>query len=122
MKILVTEKMLTDTKMPFCPGCGHGVCVRSISNSLEELGYKPKNVVIVSDIGCSGLVDPLFTTHTIHGLHGRAPALGLGVSLGLDNPDKKIIVIQGDGGATIGLQHVLEAARKSNVKRIVYSS
>ncbi len=108
-----TEKILTTAKMPFCPGCGHGVCVRSISKSLKELGYKPKDVALVSDIGCSGLVDPLFATHTIHGLHGRAPALGVGVTLGLDNPYKKVIVIQGDGGATIGLQHILEAARRN---------
>lgn len=108
-----SEKILTIAKMPFCPGCGHGVCVRSISKSLEELGYGPKDVALVSDIGCSGLVDPLFATHTIHGLHGRSPALGLGVALGLDNPHKKVVVIQGDGGATIGLQHILEAARRN---------
>ena len=107
------EKILTKAKMPFCPGCGHGVCVRSISKSLQELGYGAKDVVIVSDIGCSGLVDPLFAAHTIHGLHGRSPALGLGVSLGLNNTDKKVVVIQGDGGATIGLQHILEAARRN---------
>lgn len=107
------EKILTDTKMPFCPGCGHGVCVRSVSKSLELLGYEPKDIALVSDIGCAGLVDPLFATHTIHGLHGRAPALGVGVALGLNNPNKKVIVIQGDGGATIGLQHILEAARRN---------
>jgi len=107
------EKILIDTKMPFCPGCGHGVCVRSVSKSLELLGYGPKDVALVSDIGCSGLVDPLFATHTIHGLHGRSPALGVGVALGLNNPHKKVIVIQGDGGATIGLQHILEAARRN---------
>jgi len=107
------EKILTNAKMPFCPGCGHGVCVRSVSKSLELLGFGPKDVVLVSDIGCSGLVDPLFATHTIHGLHGRAPALGVGVALGLDNPNKKVVVIQGDGGATIGLQHILEAARRN---------
>jgi pyruvate/2-oxoacid:ferredoxin oxidoreductase beta subunit len=109
----MTEQILTDVKMPFCPGCGHGIIVKSISKSLEKLGYKPNDVIIVSDIGCSGLVDPLFNTHSVHGLHGRAPALGLGVSLGLNNPDKKVIVIQGDGGATIGLQHLLEAARRN---------
>ncbi|PHS51648.1 MAG: hypothetical protein COB01_09805 [Lutibacter sp.] len=107
------EKILTKAKMPFCPGCGHGVCVRSISTSLQDLGYGAKDVVIVSDIGCSGLVDPLFAAHTIHGLHGRSPALGVGVALGLNNSDKKVVVIQGDGGATIGLQHILEAARRN---------
>lgn len=109
----VQEKILTNLKMPFCPGCGHGVSTRSISEALEQLGYKRKDVSIVSDIGCSGLVDPLFDTHSIHGLHGRAPALGVGVSLGNELPNKKTIVIQGDGGATIGLQHILEAARRN---------
>ena len=108
-----TDSIVSKEKMPFCPGCGHNVCVRSISKSLEDLGYKSKDVVIVSDIGCSGLVDPLFATHTIHGLHGRAPSLGVGVSLGLNNSNKKVIAIQGDGGATIGLQHILEAARRN---------
>lgn len=110
---MTKNKILTKVKMPFCQGCGHGIIVRNIAKSLEQLGYTGKDTVIVSDIGCSGLVDPLFDTHSIHGLHGRAPALGVGVSLGLDNPNKKVIVIQGDGGVTIGLQHVLEAARRN---------
>lgn len=105
--------VLTDKKMPFCPGCGHGVVVNNISKAFTELGYNPLDIIIVSDIGCSGLVDPLFATHTVHGLHGRAPALGLGVAMGLANRNKKVIVIQGDGGATIGLQHLLEAARRN---------
>lgn len=99
--------------MPFCPGCGHGVAVRNLAKALEEAGYDPLDVIVVSDIGCAGLVDPILSTHTIHGLHGRAPALALGVSLGLSNPKKKVIAIQGDGGATIGLQHLLEAARRN---------
>ena len=106
-------EILTHKKMPFCPGCGHGIAVNQVSKALIELGYKPLDVVIVSDIGCSGLVDPLFTTHTVHGLHGRSPALGLGVAMGLSGKEKKVIVIQGDGGATIGLQHLMEAARRN---------
>jgi pyruvate/2-oxoacid:ferredoxin oxidoreductase beta subunit len=107
------NNILTDKKMPFCPGCGHGVVVNSISKAFIELGYNPLDIIIVSDIGCSGLVDPLFATHTVHGLHGRAPALGMGVAMGLNDRTKKVIVIQGDGGATIGLQHLLEAARRN---------
>ena len=109
----MTQNILTENKMPFCPGCGHGVAVNNISKALIELKYNPLDVIIVSDIGCSGLVDPLFTTHTVHGLHGRSPALGMGVSMGLANKNKKIIVVQGDGGATIGLQHLMEAARRN---------
>lgn len=119
----MSHNILTDKKFPFCPGCGHGVAVKSISKALSGLGYSPLDVILVSDIGCSGLVDPLFATHTIHGLHGRAPSLGLGVSLGLANPKKKVLVIQGDGGVTIGLQHVLEAARRnSNITLVVLNN
>jgi len=107
------QDILTKAKMPFCPGCGHAPSVKSISKALINSGFAPLEVVMVSDIGCSGLVDPLFNTHTVHGLHGRSPALGFGVAHGLADENKKVIVIQGDGGATIGLQHVLEAARRN---------
>lgn len=107
------EAILTGIKMPFCPGCGHTSSVKSISKALVNAGFAPLDIVMVSDIGCAGLVDPLFNTHTIHGLHGRSPALGFGVAHGLAEDNKKVIVIQGDGGATIGLQHVLEAARRN---------
>jgi len=112
--IATTDKILTGKKFPFCPGCGHGISVNQLAAVLKDLGYKPKDVVIISDIGCSGLIDPLFNTHTIHGLHGRSPALGLGVAMGLNQKKgKKTIAFIGDGGATIGLQHILEDARRN---------
>ncbi len=108
-----SQAILTGTPMPFCPGCGHAPSVISISKALIELGYAPNDVVMVSDIGCAGLVDPLFNTHTIHGLHGRAAGIAFGVTHGLNDPSKKVMVILGDGGATIGLQHILESARRN---------
>jgi len=118
------EKILSGKKFPFCPGCGHGVAIRQLAKILEQAGFRRHDLVIVSDIGCSGLVDPLFDTHTIHGLHGRSPALGLGVAMGLDEkPGKKVVTFIGDGGATIGLQHVLEAARRNvNMTLIVLNN
>ncbi len=105
---------LTDKKFPFCPGCGHGISINALNKALQELQYKANDVIVVSDIGCSGLIDPLFATHTIHGLHGRSPALGLGVAMGVaQKQNKKVIAFIGDGGATIGLQHILEAARRN---------
>ncbi len=118
-----TKKIGTKAKMPFCPGCGHGANTKSVSKAFENLGYTTKDVIMVSDIGCTGLVDPLFASHTIHGLHGRSPALGAGVALGLNRTDKKVVVLQGDGGATIGLQHILEAARRNiDMTLVVYNN
>ncbi len=114
MTTTVQPKLLTDKKFPFCPGCGHGIAINNLNKVLMELGYQPEDITVVSDIGCSGLIDPLFATHTIHGLHGRSPALGLGVAMGLQQkPRKKTIAFIGDGGATIGLQHILEDARRN---------
>ena len=97
--------------LPYCPGCGHLIIARSTAKACEKLGWDPKDVVLVTDIGCVGLADKLFPCHTIHGLHGRSVALGMGIKFGTKNPEKNVIVYIGDGGATIGLQHLMEAAR-----------
>jgi pyruvate/2-oxoacid:ferredoxin oxidoreductase beta subunit/Pyruvate/2-oxoacid:ferredoxin oxidoreductase gamma subunit len=105
--------MLVDKNSPYCPGCGHQSITVGLAKALESLNYDPLDVIIVSDIGCCGLIDPMLACHTIHGLHGRACALASGISIAIENPKKKVIAIQGDGGATIGIAHLLEAARRN---------
>lgn len=100
-----------DETLPYCPGCGHHQIARSTAKAFEKLGWNEKDVILVTDIGCVGLADKYFSCHTIHGLHGRSVPLGEGIRFGLPNPEKHIVVFIGDGGATIGLQHLLEAAR-----------
>lgn len=109
--------------MPYCPGCSYQFVIEGIAGSLQDMGLDPLDVILVSDIGCCGLIDPLLSCHTIHGLHGRVTALAMGVGIGLNNPDKKVIAIQGDGGVTIGLQHLMEAARLNvNLSLIVHNN
>jgi len=105
--------MKTDKKMPYCPGCGHHGATNSLAKALEKSGLDPLDVIVATDIGCCGLLDPLLTCHTIHGLHGRAVALATGVTLGLNDPGKKVVAVLGDGGATIGIQHILEGSRRN---------
>jgi len=108
---------LIKPELPYCKGCGHHLIVRNTVKALEALGASPLDVVLVTDIGCHGIVDGNFATHTVHGLHGRSVALAAGIAMGLpsqerrDTPRPYVIVYIGDGGATIGLQHILEAAR-----------
>jgi pyruvate/2-oxoacid:ferredoxin oxidoreductase beta subunit/Pyruvate/2-oxoacid:ferredoxin oxidoreductase gamma subunit len=104
------SRFLVKPELPYCKGCGHHLIVRNTVKALEAIGVKPLDVVLVTDIGCHGIVDGNFATHTVHGLHGRSVALAAGIAIGLP-PEKKVIVYIGDGGATIGLQHILEAAR-----------
>ncbi|MBI4648325.1 MAG: 2-oxoacid:acceptor oxidoreductase family protein [Bacteroidia bacterium] len=105
------KNILNTQELPFCKGCGHDLIAKSTAAALEKSGCSPLDIILVTDIGCHGIIDTSFNTHTIHGLHGRSVSLGVGISLGLNNSDKKVIVFTGDGGATIGLQHIMEAAR-----------
>ncbi|WP_372638801.1 thiamine pyrophosphate-dependent enzyme, partial [Fodinibius sp.] len=59
----------------------------------------------------------------VHGLHGRSVALASGVSAGLNDPSKKVIVFVGDGGATIGMQHLLDAAHNAfNMTVVIHNN
>ncbi len=96
---------------PFCPGCSHGIVLDRLNEALAQLGLDPHQVVLVSDIGCSGLSDQYFATNAFHGLHGRSVTYAGGIKLA--RPDLKVIVLMGDGGAGIGLHHLLHAARRN---------
>lgn len=96
---------------PFCPGCGHATILDRLNEALVALGQNPRQVVIVSDIGCSGLSDQYFDTHAFHGLHGRSLTYATGLKLA--RPELTVIVIMGDGGTGIGGAHLLAAARRN---------
>jgi pyruvate/2-oxoacid:ferredoxin oxidoreductase beta subunit/Pyruvate/2-oxoacid:ferredoxin oxidoreductase gamma subunit len=75
------------------------------------MGFGGEEVVIVTDIGCSGLFDTFFNTHAFHGLHGRALTYATGIKMA--RPDLKVIVTMGDGGLGIGGAHVLTTCRRN---------
>jgi 2-oxoglutarate/2-oxoacid ferredoxin oxidoreductase subunit beta len=109
------ETYLVDgVTFPFCRGCGHTHSVRHLDKALTILQREPSSINLVSDIGCIGLVDALFSDiHTVHTTHGRSTAFATGIEIAdslLHESDLKTIVILGDGGATIGLLHIVTAA------------
>ncbi len=105
---------LGDRPMPYCRGCGHGLVARRLADALGRLCLDAGQVVLTSDIGCVGLVDPLFpAVHTVHTIHGRSTAVAAGAVLAdtlLGEGRMKNVVMIGDGGATIGLLHLTQAA------------
>ena len=120
---MIKNVILNTDSLPFCKGCGHDLVAKNTAKALEKMGYSPLDVIVVTDIGCHGIIDKCLNTHTVHGLHGRSAALGAGISFGVENPNKKVIVFVGDGGATIGLQHIMEAARLNlNMTVVVHNN
>lgn len=116
-----------DAKFPFCKGCGHHHITHAIDAALVKLKIPPHNINITSDIGCVGLVDALFhSVHTFHTTHGRSTAFATGVEIAdsiLDDSKLKNVVVIGDGGAMIGLLHLVNAAQlNADVTVILYNN
>jgi pyruvate/2-oxoacid:ferredoxin oxidoreductase beta subunit len=107
------DSYLDDARLPypFCPGCGHGKILDDLNAALVRLQLDPHKVVIVTDIGCSGLSDKFFKTNAVHGLHGRSVTYATGIKL--TNPQLTVIVLMGDGGCGIGGHHLINAARRN---------
>ncbi|MEK7819130.1 MAG: thiamine pyrophosphate-dependent enzyme [Bacteroidota bacterium] len=109
-----TTYLVENCIMPFCKGCGHSHIVRKLDEAMVRLNLDPKNINLVSDIGCIGLVDSLFKTpHTVHTTHGRSTAFATGIELAdciLFDSKLKTIVLIGDGGSMIGFLHLVQAA------------
>ena len=104
--------LLNKSRPPvFCPGCSHDRITQTLDRAFMNMGLRGEEIVIVTDIGCSGLFDTFFNTHAFHGLHGRALTYATGLKMA--QPDLNVIVTMGDGGLGIGGAHVLSACRRN---------
>ncbi len=118
--------LVDNAEFPYCSGCGHTWINKALDSALQKLNVKPTKVNLITDIGCVGLVDKLFLTNTIHTTHGRSAAFACGIELAdsiLYDSDSVNIVMIGDGGATIGVLHLLEAAKfNANITVILHNN
>jgi len=109
----LAEKYIRKAALPsiFCPGCGDGTILNALLRVIDKTGGL-ENYAFVSGIGCSGWIAPLINTDVIHTIHGRAIPVATGLALSL--PDKKIVVVTGDGDcAGIGGNHLIHGARRN---------
>jgi 2-oxoglutarate ferredoxin oxidoreductase subunit beta len=112
----VVELPVTAYKGPvdpdWCPGCGDFGVLRGLQRAAGKLGIQPKDLLVVSGIGCSSNLPGYIHAYGFHGLHGRAVALATGMKLG--NPDLHVVVTGGDGdGYGIGIGHFIHAMRRN---------
>ena len=101
---------LKDTKLHYCPGCGHGIVHRLVAECVDEIG-ETNNTVICAPVGCAVFIPNYFVYDSIHCAHGRAPATATGIKR--MHPDKTVITYQGDGDlASIGMAEIIHAAAR----------
>ena len=102
----------SDTRPTWCPGCGDFGTMNGMMKALANTGHDPADTFIVAGIGCSGKIGSYMRSYALHGVHGRALPLGIGVKLA--NPDLEVMVAGGDGdGYSIGVGHFVHAVRRN---------
>ena len=105
------------TATHYCPGCGHGVLTKLIGEAMHDLGLQDRTVMI-SPVGCAVFAYYYFDCGNIQVAHGRAPAVGTGVSRATD---QVVISYQGDGDlASIGLNETLQAANRGEKMAVFF--
>jgi 2-oxoisovalerate ferredoxin oxidoreductase beta subunit len=98
------------TATHYCAGCGHGVLHKLIGEALVDYGVQER-AVMISPVGCAVFAYYYFDCGNVQVAHGRAPAVGTGLSRALDHAI--VLAYQGDGDlASIGLNETLQAANR----------
>ncbi|HUW70820.1 MAG TPA: thiamine pyrophosphate-dependent enzyme [bacterium] len=103
-------KSLLPIQTKYCPGCGHGVIHRLITEVIDEMGMQEKSI-IMNPVGCSIWASLYFDFDSVQVPHGRTPAGATGVKR--MKPDHLVICYQGDGDlAAIGTAEAVHAANR----------
>jgi len=102
----------SDKQPTWCPGCGDFGTMNGMMKALAETGNSPDDTFVVAGIGCSGKIGTYMHSYALHGVHGRALPVGIGVKMA--NPDLEVMVAGGDGdGYSIGAGHFVHAVRRN---------
>lgn len=109
----LTAKDFTSSQEPkWCPGCGDHAALQQLKNAMADLGLKTEEVVFVSGIGCSSRLPYYVATYGVHGIHGRAMAMGSGLKTAC--PNLSVWIATGDGDAlSIGGNHYIHTVRRN---------
>src|SRR5213593_1224365 len=96
----------------WCPGCGDFGVLNALFQACAEIDLQPRELLVVSGIGCSSNLPGFIRAYGVHSLHGRALPVATGAKLA--NHSLHVVAVGGDGdGYGIGLSHFVHAARRN---------
>src|SRR5579862_5249551 len=96
----------------WCPGCGDFGVLKAVKMGAAKAGVAPKDLVVVSGIGCSSNLPGFIHAYGFHSLHGRAIPVATGIKLA--NTSLNVVITGGDGdGYGIGIAHFIHAMRRN---------
>jgi 2-oxoglutarate/2-oxoacid ferredoxin oxidoreductase subunit beta len=116
------QEYLSDIEPKWCMGCGCFAMLKNLTNLFAELNIPREKIVLVSGIGCSSRTPYYMNTYGFHTIHGRAPAVALGLKL--TRPELSVWIMTGDGdGLAIGGNHFLHLMRRNpDIKMLLFNN
>ena len=117
-QVFCKTKLMTDTSLSYCPGCGHGTAHNLTMEVIDEMGIS-EDVIGVAPVGCSVLAYDFMDIDMSQAAHGRAPAVATAISRLW--PDKYVFTYQGDGDlAAIGTAETIHACNRGENIVIIF--
>lgn len=102
----------SDQNVRWCPGCGDYSIINCLHKAMAELNVPPKDMAVISGIGCSSRLPYYMSSYGFHTIHGRGAAIATGVKTA--RPDLSVWLITGDGDClAIGGNHFIHAVRRN---------
>lgn len=109
-KVYSRPKYLKKVPMHYCPGCGHSIVAKLITELVEEMDIADRTICI-PPAGCAVLLYNYFDFDCVESAHGRGGAIATAMKRVL--PDRVIFTYQGDGDlAAIGTAETIHAANR----------
>lgn len=109
-KIYARPKSLKENPFHYCPGCGHSIVHRLVTELIDEMGLQDR-IIGIPPPGCSVFAYHYFDVDMVESAHGRGAAVGTGIKRAY--PGVLVFTYQGDGDlAAIGTGETIHAANR----------
>jgi len=117
-QVFCKTKLMTDTPLSYCPGCGHGTAHNLTMEVIDEMGIV-EDTIGVAPVGCSVLAYDFMNIDITQAAHGRAPAVATAITRLW--PEKYVFTYQGDGDlAAIGTAETIHACNRGENIVIIF--
>ena len=117
-RIYTRPRSLKNRPFHYCPGCGHSIIHRIMTELIDEMNLQDK-IIGVPPPGCSVFAYDYFDIDMVESAHGRGAAVATGIKRAF--PALIVFSYQGDGDlAAIGTAETIHAANRGENITVIF--